>query len=106
MYHVPLAVQCIYGGSDCENGDVEGGVPGLLYADDLVLCGESEEDLRVMLECFAEVCRRGRLKVSASKSKVMECEVCIDGIRLEHLNTWDVFWMNLVLMRQNVVGRW
>ena len=23
--------------------------PGLLYADDLVLCGESEEDLRVMV---------------------------------------------------------
>ena len=24
-------------------------MPGFLYADDLVLCGESEEDLRVMV---------------------------------------------------------
>ena len=36
--------------------------PGLLNADDLVLCGESEEDL--------SVCRRG-LKVNTGKSKVM-----------------------------------
>ena len=41
-----------------------------MYADDLVLCGESEEDLRLMVGCFAEVCRRG-LKVNPSKSKVM-----------------------------------
>ena len=33
-------------------------LPGLLYADVLVLCGESEEDLRVMVGRFAEVCRR------------------------------------------------
>ena len=62
-------------------------------ADDLVLCGESEEDLRVMAGRFAEVCRRG-LKVSASTNKVMvlngeeglECEVHVDGIRLEHVS--------------------
>ena len=30
----------------------------LLYADDLVLCGESEEDLRVIVGRFAELCRR------------------------------------------------
>ena len=33
-------------------------LPGLLYADDLVLYGESEEDLRVMVRWMAEVCRR------------------------------------------------
>ena len=33
--------------------------PGLLHADDIVLCGESEEDLRAMLGRFVEVCRRG-----------------------------------------------
>ena len=32
-------------------------LPGFLYADDLVLCGESEEDLRTMVEQFVEVCR-------------------------------------------------
>ena len=68
-------------------------MPGILYADDLVLCGESEEDIRAMVGDFAGVCRRG-LKVNAGKSKVMvlgreeglECEVCVDGIRLEHVS--------------------
>ena len=46
-------------------------MPGLLYADDLVLCCELEEDLRVMVKWFAEVCRRRGLKVIAGKSKVM-----------------------------------
>ena len=66
---------------------------GLLYADDLVLCGESEEDLTVMAGWFAEVCRRG-LKVNGGKSKVMvlngeeglKCEVHVDGILLEHIS--------------------
>ena len=61
MYHVPLGLQCIYGRSDeiGENGDGRRGVrfqeggrvwklPGLLYADDLVFCGESEGGLRVI----------------------------------------------------------
>ena len=46
-------------------------LPGLLYVDDLVLCTELEEDLRVMVGCFVEVCRRRVLKVNAGKSKVM-----------------------------------
>ena len=80
-----------------------------MYADVLVLCGESEEDLRVIVGYFVGVCRRG-LKVNAGNSKVMvlggegelECEVCVDRIRLQHisnLNIWDVFWTNLVHMR-------
>ena len=48
-----------------ENGDAKEGrewrLPGLLYADDLILCGESEEDLRAMVGRFVEVCRiRGK----------------------------------------------
>ena len=46
-------------------------LPDLLCADDLVLCGELEENLRVMVGWCAEVCRRRGLKVNASKSKVM-----------------------------------
>ena len=65
-------------------------LPGLLYVYDFVLCVESEEDLRVMVGWFAEVCRKRRLKVNPGKSKVMvligeeglECEVHVDGIRL------------------------
>ena len=53
MYHVPLAIKCICGCSN-EGGKKEDGkegrelgLPGLLYLDNLVLCGEPEEDLRV-----------------------------------------------------------
>ena len=46
-------------------------LPGLLYADNLVLCGESEEDLRAMVGRFVETCRRRGLKVNAGKSTVM-----------------------------------
>ena len=46
-------------------------MPGLLYADDFFLCGELEEELRVMLGGFAHVYRRRGLKVNACKSKVM-----------------------------------
>ena len=61
---------------------------GILYADDLVLCGESEEELREMVGRFAEVCRRKGLKFNVGKSKVMvlneekglECEVSVDGM--------------------------
>ena len=61
MYHVPLAVKCIYGCSN-EGGKNEDGkegrkfeLPRLLYADDLVLYGESEEDLRTMVGSFVGV---------------------------------------------------
>ena len=40
---------------------------GLLYTDDLILYGESEEDLRTMVGRFVEVCRRTGLKVNVGK---------------------------------------
>ena len=46
-------------------------LPDLLYADDLVLYGESEEDLRMMVRWFSEVCRRRGLKFNAGKCKVI-----------------------------------
>ena len=55
MYHVPLAVQSIYGWSNegGEDGDGKDGrewrQPALLYANDLILCGESEEELGAMV---------------------------------------------------------
>ena len=60
---------------------------GLLYACNLVLCGELEEDLRAMVGHFVEVCRRRGLKVNSGKGKVMllggeegfECGVCVNG---------------------------
>ena len=61
VYHVSLAVECIYGcsnkGGKNEDGKEERelGLPVLLFADDLVLCGESEEDLRAMVGDFVGV---------------------------------------------------
>ena len=85
-----------------EKSEVSGGrrewrLPGLLYADDLVLCGESKENQRAMVECFVEVCRKKR-----SESQCMmvlgrlECEVSVDGMLWRHgmrrnLNIWNVF---------------
>ena len=68
-------------------------LPGFLHADDLVLCGDSEEDLKVMLSRFVEVCRRRGLKVNAGKSKMMvlggedglECEIPVDWGRLKQV---------------------
>ena len=66
-----------------------------MYADDLVLCGESKQDLKVMVEGFVEVCRRKGLKVFVDKSKVMvlggeeeglECETCVAGARLDQVS--------------------
>ena len=65
-------------------------LPGLLYANDLVVCRESEENLRVMVGRFTEVCRKRGLKVSVGKIKLMilngeeglQCEVYVNGIRL------------------------
>ena len=70
-------------------------MPGLLYAGDFVVCGESEVDLKMMVGRFAEVYRRRGLKVNAGKSKVMvlngveeglECEAHVDGICLQHIS--------------------
>ena len=63
-----------------------------LYADDTVLCGELEKDLSRMVGWFGGVCRK-RLKANTGKSSVMtlngkeglECEVHVNGIRLEHV---------------------
>ena len=68
-----------------------------LYADDLLLCSNSEEDLREMMGRFIEMCTRRGLKINAGKSKMMvlggeeglECEVCVDGIRLEHVSEFE-----------------
>ena len=94
-----MAVHYIYGyiNEGGEDGDGKEGsesrLPDLLYAEDLFLFGESEEDLRTMVGWFAEGCKRRGLKVNVGKSKVMvlngkeglECEVHVGEIRLEHV---------------------
>src|SRR5678816_3403816 len=68
-------------------------VPYLLYADDLILCGESEECLRGLVEGFGRVCKRS-FKVNVVKSKVIVvsekgslwCEAMLDGGQLEQVS--------------------
>ena len=111
MHHVPLAFQCIYDAVMKEGRKWR--LPCLFYADEMVLFGESEEGLRMMVRWFAEVCRRRGLKVNADKSKVrvqngedgLECEVHVDGIHLEHVSEFKYFGC-ILDMEQNIVGRW
>ena len=59
--------------------------------DDMVMCGESEENLKVIVECFVEVGKKRNLKVTANKSNVtvldgeegLEYEIHVDGTQLE-----------------------
>ena len=46
-------------------------MPGFLYSFDLVLCQETAENLKVILRCFLDLCKRRGLKVSPNKKKVM-----------------------------------
>ena len=115
--------QCIYGhshegdenedgneGSEIPRGGKEWRLPGLLYADDLALCGESEENLRAMVGQFVEVCRRRGLKVNAGKRKnmVLNREVGLDGevyvgwIPLEHFSEFK--YLICVLDESGTVG--
>ena len=65
-----------------------------MYTDGLVLCGDSEKDLRAMVGWFVEMCRKRGLKVNAGKSKVMvmngeeglEFVVHVHGVHLEHVS--------------------
>ena len=77
----------------------EWGLPGLLYADDLVLYVESEEDLKAMVLHFVEVCRKRGLKVIAGKRKLMmlnreeglEYDVYVDERLLDHVSEFKYF---------------
>ena len=68
--------------------------------------GESEEDLRAVVGRFVDMYRRRGLKVNAGMNKVMvlggekglKCEVCGDGIWLEHVLEFKYMGC--------VVGRW
>ena len=43
----------------------------LLYADDIALLGESEEDIQLQLNNLLEWCKKWRMKVNVSKSKIV-----------------------------------
>lgn len=69
------------------------GLGGIKYADDFVLVGESESDLKMNNECVNSMNRKSRLKVNKEKSKVIVfdedrsvCNVAIWKASLEQVN--------------------
>ena len=74
-----------------------------LYVDEYVLQGESNEDLQVAVGSFAQICRRGGLKISADKNKVImlreeegsTCDVIVNGRELGHVLEFRYlkFWL-------------
>ena len=63
-----------------------------LYADNLVLCSESEKGLRVVIGSFIVVCKRKGVRTNADKRKGMVlgggegslCKVIVGGEPLKH----------------------
>jgi hypothetical protein len=104
-----------------ENGR-EWRLPCLLYADDLVLCGESEGSLRELVEGFGRVCKRRGLKVNVDKSKGMvvsgenmQCRIMLDDEFLEQVSEFKYLgymlnergtMMQSVEEKCQMVGEW
>ena len=57
----------------------------LLFADDIALVADSREKLRRMIESFARVCTRRKLKVNVGKSKVVVYERGLERLSLIHI---------------------
>ena len=66
----------------------------LLYADDTVLFASSENELKLLVKHFEEVCRRRLIKANGSKSKIIVierngntgCNISINGENMEVVN--------------------
>ena len=85
-------------------GEKEWRLPGFVYANELVLFGESEEDMKGTVGWMVEVCRRRGLKINEGKSKMMVLNGEEGRERVSEFKY--LFWTNQVQMEQNAVGRW
>ena len=81
---------------DCERG-TEWMVEWLMFADDTVLIGDSEEKLQELVNEFERVCKRRKLTVNVNKSKVMRVgkdreeiglNVSMNDIRMEEVESY------------------
>src|SRR5215469_16752041 len=54
-----------------ERGEVQWRVNMLLYADDTVLMGETEESLQRLVTLFDRICGKRKVRINGEKSKVM-----------------------------------
>ena len=55
-----------------ESRNIEWKVDWLMFADNTVLLGNSEEKLERLAQGFGSVCRRGKLSVNETTSKIMK----------------------------------
>ena len=74
----------------------EWNVEWLVFADDTVLVGDSEEKLERLVEVFGDVCKRRKLTVNVNKSKVMkigknegnEMNISLNARRMEEVTSY------------------
>ena len=69
----------------------------LMFADDTVLLGDSEEKLERLVQEFGRVCQRRKLSVNETKSKIMrigknveenEMNISLNDRRMEEVETY------------------
>ena len=69
LYLAELGERLVQSGLGVEIGDVV--VPGLFFADDMVVMGQGEGDLRKLLKMVGEYGREWKMQFNSSKSKVV-----------------------------------
>ena len=80
-----------------ERRNIEWKVDWLMFADDTVLLGDSEEKLERLVQEFGRVCRRRKLSVNETKSKIMKIgkngeengvDISLNDRRMEEVETY------------------
>ena len=76
-------------------------INNLRYADDIILVGETEEEVREMLDALVEMCRKYKLEINVDKTKVMkigktegEMEVNLGNEQLEEVTAFKYLGFN------------
>ena len=76
----------------------------LLYADDLVILGDTAEDLQVLLSCLDEWCHTWKLSINIEKSAIMHFRpkryLHSSAQFLLNTSTWGLYWMSTSLLKK------
>ena len=87
-----------------ERRNVEWKVDWLMFADDTVLLSDSEEKLERLVQEFGRVCRRRRLSVNETKSKIMKIgkngesngvDISLNDRRMEGVETYGYLGVDM-----------
>src|SRR5215469_12929114 len=91
-----------------ERGGVQWRVNMLLYADDTVLIGETEESLQRLVTSFDRICRKRKVRINGDKSKVMRVgdngRILDMGIRIGRVRIKQVDCFNYLGVVISAVG--